>query len=729
MATCGKSVFYSPAEVLTDAKSELIADTEKKLEAFDRDIAEYTAKLRNDGEDKESLEEILRATREDREILLQSLYDLDPQRKIKDEILQKKKYTREKAIEELVHTEKNYLRDIRITYECLSENRQSSGTKIIDIDFLMGNLDKVVEVSSQMSDSLEIEFKKDFEYQRIGYVFTRLEKDLRTVYTENCTNHENVIMLLEKYGNEPSSKAILADLQKIMSNHPMADPSTLYTLSSVLAKPFQRILKYKLLLGNILTSTEKTHCDFQGLLDSIEVMSGITTDINEKKRGKDLVKKYRRSTDGSLADKVLKMSVHSTIKKINRFSQRVVGGFIQDEQFNREEARLNSLQRLLASFSQGVSSYLRQLHEVIRTQETFALDINEFYAEKSSEVEKFSQLHARIGSLLLEDFRTKTNERVLQPINTLLTMFLAPIKLIKKRRDKLCDYETERTKSDENSEAGEDALNLAKKNYEALNAQLLSEMPKLCSMSEDTLKLCCMIFLRLQSKFYNDCLKTMYELLPLNDIVGDSTNFAQSHSAVLDTINQISFVPKDQGIFKKTKNRKSDVGSSSPLTVISEIRQTDQDRATILEKYNDVWVISTPTTASNCSELALASGALVGVIKNFDPSGSSNKWFVDSGSAKGLVPSANLVKHVTEEKLIDTSSSFPGNLSTPEVVHTHKAVYDFQARNELEVTINSGDCVEVLQTTDSRGNSQWWYVKKEDGSAGYVPANYLYKNA
>lgn len=288
---------------------------------------------------------------------------------------------------------------------------------------------------------------------------------------------------------------------------------------------------------------------------------------------------------------------------------------------------------------------------------------------------------------------------------------MAPIKLIKKRRDKLCDYETERAKSYENSEAGEDALNMTRKNYEALNAQLLSELPKLCIMTEDTLKLCCMIFLRLQSKFYNDSLKTMYDLLPLSEIIGDSTNFMSSHSTALNAINQISFVPK-----KPSKDRKSETSSPSPST---EIKQTEEDKAAIITKYKDVWMVTTPTTASNISELVLSSGSLVGVIKNFDPSGNTNKWFVDTGSAKGLVPSSNLVKYKAD--------SGPSNLPMPEVVHcfNFSAVYDFRARNDSEISIARGDCLEVLITSDTNGNDEWWYVRKKDGRTGYVPANYI----
>ena len=53
-------------------------------------------------------------------------------------------------------------------------------------------------------------------------------------------------------------------------------------------------------------------------------------------------------------------------------------------------------------------------------------------------------------------------------------------------------------------------------------------------------------------------------------------------------------------------------------------------------------------------------------------------------------------------------------------------MYNFQARNDLELSMNEGDVVRVIQEHDHDGNPDWWmvelYCKK-----GYVTATYIFK--
>jgi hypothetical protein len=53
-------------------------------------------------------------------------------------------------------------------------------------------------------------------------------------------------------------------------------------------------------------------------------------------------------------------------------------------------------------------------------------------------------------------------------------------------------------------------------------------------------------------------------------------------------------------------------------------------------------------------------------------------------------------------------------------------VYSFQARNDLELTMNEGDIVRVIEEHDQDGNSEWWLVDHY-GKRGYVPASYIFK--
>ena len=56
----------------------------------------------------------------------------------------------------------------------------------------------------------------------------------------------------------------------------------------------------------------------------------------------------------------------------------------------------------------------------------------------------------------------------------------------------------------------------------------------------------------------------------------------------------------------------------------------------------------------------------------------------------------------------------------------YQAVYSFVARTEIEVSIQDGELVKVLETHDLDGNKEWWLVENIQRAQGYVPANYLY---
>lgn len=81
---------------------------------------------------------------------------------------------------------------------------------------------------------------------------------------------------------------------------------------------------------------------------------------------------------------------------------------------------------------------------------------------------------------------------VLTPLSALQALFSGPQKLIQKRYDKLLDYNSYLQKS-----TGEE-LNLAKKDYEALNAQLVEELQ---------------VFNRAAKKIVSNCLHCFITLL------------------------------------------------------------------------------------------------------------------------------------------------------------------------------------------------------------------------
>lgn len=85
----------------------------------------------------------------------------------------------------------------------------------------------------------------------------------------------------------------------------------------------------------------------------------------------------------------------------------------------------------------------------------------------------------------------RVEKLVLIPLTKLQALFLGPQKLIQKRYDKLLDYSSLYQK------ASGDDTDLARKEYEALNAQLVEELQRFNEAAKEivTSCLCCLIAL------------------------------------------------------------------------------------------------------------------------------------------------------------------------------------------------------------------------------------------
>lgn len=96
-------------------------------------------------------------------------------------------------------------------------------------------------------------------------------------------------------------------------------------------------------------------------------------------------------------------------------------------------------------------------------------------------------------------------------------MFAGPHKLIQKRFDKLLDYDNCKERADRLKDRRvQDELQAARNNYEALNAQLLDELPKFHTAAEDLFTGCVTAFAQAQRDFMKT---TMGELKPLLQVV------------------------------------------------------------------------------------------------------------------------------------------------------------------------------------------------------------------
>lgn len=111
---------------------------------------------------------------------------------------------RAKVIEELLQTERDYIRDLEMCIERIMVPLQQAQVPNIDFEGLFGNMQMVIKVSKQLLAALEIS-------DAVGPVFLGHRDELEGTYKIYCQNHDEAIALLEIYEKDEKIQKHLQD--------------------------------------------------------------------------------------------------------------------------------------------------------------------------------------------------------------------------------------------------------------------------------------------------------------------------------------------------------------------------------------------------------------------------------------------------------------------------------------------------------------------------------------
>ncbi|XP_069133070.1 dynamin-binding protein-like [Argopecten irradians] len=773
-------------EMLTNSREEDRAEVYDNVEFYDENIKGLTDELQTLREtlqklSPEEVDAVEQQIAEEKQRLADEKQRIEDKKK-QEEMMEKRAEKRSKVIDELIQTEKDYLQSLHLCMETFLSPVAEKHSDV-DIELVFGNMEEIAEVSQRLLTLMEEAVgAREFQDKIIGPCFVSLAEDMKNVYAPYCRNHDDVITILEKYHTNSSINEYFERMLDIMR-----EQTVIFDVEALLIKPVQRILKYPLLLNELIKTTEENHKDKLELLNAINSMTNVATAINEYKRRKDLVYKYKKITDESLGDKLAKLSLHSLRKKGSRFKGRISTSIglspqTKDETFDKEESRFRLLEKIVRIFVRDVQVYMEQVQESVRCHESVVVDVEDYYEDVPNVVmiEKYKQVHSLVDSKFLPEFVRSVTELVISPLERLVQFFIAPNKVIQKRYDKLLDYDSMLRKSKDDKTL-EKSLEVTKKDYEAMNAQLLDELPRLYNLALSLLQDCVAAFVSAQQAYTDAVLHQMSELLDLSSLLCTENSvldvFNHKHVSVVDRLSQLSFIPKGfnprMELVKQDKKAKR-----QSMEVTDKEVQSDSQRMYVTQKYSadKLYIVDEKYTPSDMMDIALPPGVLVGVVMEKDPMGNKDRWFVDNGATKGFVPKNVLKLHQSSSSLgTQVQQGYPppsivpagGSVLEPsrqnsremrlsaadenqedefdfaleedmspditEELHVsnssnceefYYAEFGFEARTETEVSLFEGQVVTVLAKHDQEGNTEWWYVDA-DGVKGYTPSIYL----
>ncbi|XP_043256259.1 dynamin-binding protein-like isoform X1 [Colletes gigas] len=690
------------------------------------------------------------------------------------DVKQKKADQRQNVISELVLTEKEYVRDLNLTYETFNLYNPSSLESLgIDVVTLFGNIFDVIQVADELLDMILKAMKgHDEELQTIGPCFINMSEKLKNVYVKYCSNHEAALVLLKKYEN---NEEIMTVFNKGIET--LRYQVACFDMSSILIKPVQRILKYPLILYELVKCTEDNHPDKPVVEEAWKTMTAVASHINEYKRRKDLVTKYL-GNDNTLMSKMSKLNMHSVAKMSTRLSTRLSASLgltnvAVDSEFEELEKQFRSIEKCTLQLAKDVEQCLMYLSDEAISGEVIADFLIKYYqGTPNIEANKLREIRSTIWSQFIQELKACLKNRVSAPINFLAMLLEGPAMLITKRHDKLLDYDAAISKSEKYKESriAQDELTTTKSNYEALTQQLLEELPILINAATEVLVNCIGAFAQARKLLCGKITKRYLTFCEASTQLSSQDileSFLVNHSLLWNQITRFAFAGSNPRI--------EEAEPACP--------QSERQRMKLRNKYSSdkLYIVTDNIVSTTSLDMGAVRGTLVAVIKKQDPMGDTSRWFVDNGVTQGFLPAKML--HLQQQPQSTSSDEISAtnklsNTSMPDLIcmdspvkeqgsvaqlhlqelldldisekvkkeihcygnveqiprvqqyqnlnyEFYYAEYDFLENILGTLSIVKGQALRLVRPHDEKGNDEWWLMEDRYGNKGYVPKNYL----
>jgi hypothetical protein len=181
------------------------------------------------------------------------------------------------VIQEIVDTERAYVRNLRILCEHFMPQLLAQSVKIgVDVEMvkkIFSNIPTLLNCNGAFYEQLCSVEPRNLMVGKIFLdfcTFFRMYAEYTNHFDENCR-------ILQTLKQKSSFKNALEKLEMDPRVHNL-------NFNDFHITPVQRIMRYALLLEQLLRYTDETHADYQSLVQSVDRVKSVAFDINEKKR-------------------------------------------------------------------------------------------------------------------------------------------------------------------------------------------------------------------------------------------------------------------------------------------------------------------------------------------------------------------------------------------------------------------------------------------------------------
>ena len=372
-----------------------------------------------------------------------SVIPLDGPNKTHSPTPEQKRLTRRRhIIKELVDTEHSFGQDMKVVDDIYKGTSNVIVVPAEDVKVLFGNSDQIVSFSTNFLDALKQASKSvyvlpkskrwrskrssvatsnsgDTEDQSSVYdpELTDDEKDRKTfigeafghhmpqmekVYAEYLKNHDAANQKLQALQKNPNVQIWLKECR--LYAH---DLTSAWDLDSLLVKPVQRVLKYPLLLDQLLDATPESHPDYTALDIAARGLKGLSMRINEMKKRADLMEQV---TNRKRKDSDIRL-FKGLISRTERLKQKVgTTDMYEDKEYSAVTQKfgtnffqLQVVMRDVEMYTSDVQGFVTRFCDFVMAIEAY-MDVGQTsYPETESKWRKFRLTSREITMTALTD--------------------------------------------------------------------------------------------------------------------------------------------------------------------------------------------------------------------------------------------------------------------------------------------------------------------------------------
>uniref|UniRef100_A0A8C3GDY2 Phosphatidylinositol-3,4,5-trisphosphate dependent Rac exchange factor 2 n=1 Tax=Cairina moschata TaxID=8855 RepID=A0A8C3GDY2_CAIMO len=195
------------------------------------------------------------------------------------------------VLNELLKTERDYVgtleflvsaflhRMIQCATAKVDKNVTEETVKVSLLIMLFSNIEDILAVHKNFLSLVEECLQPEPSAQHeVGTCFLHYKEKFR-IYDEYCSNHEKAQKVLLDLNKIRTVRTFLLNCMLLGGRK-----NTDVPLEGYLVTPIQRICKYPLLLKELLKRTPRKHSDYAALMEALQAMKAVCSNINEAKR-------------------------------------------------------------------------------------------------------------------------------------------------------------------------------------------------------------------------------------------------------------------------------------------------------------------------------------------------------------------------------------------------------------------------------------------------------------